>query len=90
MYQSVVGYWRGTVPTITIFRRLLGVSITSELWFSVKVSNASYWMSMGVNWDLFYLQLCWSHSLLDLYGFVLQKTKMMTTSLKRDKRCNNL
>lgn len=80
----------GSVLTIAIFRRLLGVSITSRLCFSVKVSNASYWVRMGVNWDLFCLQLFWSHSLLDLCGFILQKTEGMVTSLERDKRCNHL
>lgn len=66
------------------------VSITAELWVFIKVTNASCWVSMGVNWDLFYLQLCCSLSLLDLCGFILQKIKMVTTSLERDERCNHL
>lgn len=66
------------------------MSVTSELQVFVKVSNTSSWMSMGVNWDLFYLQLSWPHSLLDPCVFILQKTKMMMTSLESDKRCNNL
>lgn len=75
--------------TVTVFGRLLGVSTTSEFWGFVKVSNTSPWMSTGVNWDLFYLQLCWSHSLLDLCVFVLQKTNIMMISLERGKGCNN-
>lgn len=58
--------------------------------FLLKVSNASYWVRVGISWDLLSLQLFQSHSLLALCDFILQKIRRMVNSLERDKRCNHL
>lgn len=52
----VTGRWWGSHSHCV--QESAAVSITTELWVFIKVANASCWVSMGVNWDVFYLQLC--------------------------------